>query len=233
MNPPSLKATDGKQVSRDKLEKMTTQDLNILLQKIDPEKYETVDRRNRHRLIRAIELAQEGLRPTKVKPDFETLQIGIEVPRQELFEQIDRRVDEWFEAGLLEEVMGLLNSGVSAEWLMQLGLEYKGVTQFLLNCHFDPVSSVERLEKSCCLCDRILTPCSTHLAGFRRAQSSRGLAMAQDDSGVEFEAMKQDLKFKTHQFARRQLTWLRRFPEINWLSDYKEMERFAKIFLEH
>ena len=54
-----------------------------------------------------------------------------------------------------------------------------------------------------------------------------------DDRQDKFESMKQRLEFKIHQFARRQLTWFRRFPEINWLSDYDEIKRFVRIFLEH
>jgi tRNA A37 N6-isopentenylltransferase MiaA len=48
-----------------------------------------------------------------------------------------------------------------------------------------------------------------------------------------FEEISQDLKFKSHQFARRQMTWFRRFPEINWLSDYDQIKRFVKIFITH
>jgi tRNA A37 N6-isopentenylltransferase MiaA len=48
-----------------------------------------------------------------------------------------------------------------------------------------------------------------------------------------FDLMSQKLKCRIHQFARRQLTWFRRFPEINWLSNYTEIKRFTKIFLEH
>jgi tRNA A37 N6-isopentenylltransferase MiaA len=46
-----------------------------------------------------------------------------------------------------------------------------------------------------------------------------------------FKAMKQDLKYKIHAYARRQLTWFRRFPEIKWVKNKKEAEEFAVGFL--
>ena len=237
-------STEYRGFSREQLENKTTEELNQILLKINSDKHNAVDQKNRHRLIRAIELAQEGLKPTKVKPDFETLQIAIDLPRKELFERIDRRVDERFEAGMLDEVVSLLNLGVSDEWLMNLGLEYKLITQFL-------VSGI-----------------TYNVLGDKPHNT-----LYEIRNTNEFVAMKQDLKYKSHQFARRQLTWLRRFPEVNWLaptpsnspsgrgrtaptppirlsstslrtgsslpsgrggtSDYSEIERFAKIFLEH
>ena len=191
-------------LTREHLDKLTVEQLNDIISKLDPDKVKTVDAKNRHRLIRAIELAQGGLRPTKVKPDFETLQIAIDLPRQELFDRIDRRVDERFEQGMLEEVQSLLDQGISSDWLLSLGLEYKLITQFL-------VSGI-----------------TYNVLGNKSHNT-----LYEIRNTAEFMAMSQDLKYKIHQFARRQLTWLRRFPEINWLTDYKEMERFAKIFLSH
>jgi tRNA A37 N6-isopentenylltransferase MiaA len=49
------------------------------------------------------------------------LQIGITWPREALYQRIDNRVDERFEEGMLEEIIGLLNSGVDPEWLVGLG----------------------------------------------------------------------------------------------------------------
>lgn len=46
-----------------------------------------------------------------------------------------------------------------------------------------------------------------------------------------FEEMKQELKYKIHAFARRQLTWFRRFPEIVWYSNLTSTEKEIKKFL--
>jgi tRNA dimethylallyltransferase len=47
-----------------------------------------------------------------------------------------------------------------------------------------------------------------------------------------FLEMKQELKYKIHAFARRQLTWFRRFPEIVWCKDIKSAEKEIKKFLK-
>ncbi len=192
---------------REELDDKTVKELNDILDTTDPDKILTVDRKNAHRMIRAIEMAQEGLTPVKVKPDFEVLQIGIDIPRNELHERIDKRVEERFDVGMLEEVSGLLNRGVSPEWLIGLGLEYREMTEFLqkiaklLNCHIADLP----------------TENNTTIQQYNN----------------EFNLMKQQLKWRTHQFARRQITWFRRFPEVNWLSDFSKMKRFVKIYIEH
>ncbi len=173
-------------ISRKDLEEMTTGELSDVLKKINPKKFEQIDVKNRHRLIRAIELAQEGLEPIKNRPPYDFLQIAIDCPRKELHDRIDARVESRFNAGMLKETEDLLDSGVDSDWLYSLGLEYKVITDYLVHKKYDSI-----------------------------------------------DVMKQDLKYKIHQFARRQLTWFRRFPDINWLSDYKDIGRFVQIFISH
>jgi len=62
------------------------------------------------------------------KPYF----IGTLVSREERNRRIDRRLDERLFEGMVEEVRGLLESGVPAETLISYGLEYKFVTRFIL-----------------------------------------------------------------------------------------------------
>ena len=61
-----------------------------------------------------------------------TFYIGTLVSREERVERIDRRLDERLEEGLVEEVRGLLDSGIPPEDLLWYGLEYKFVTQYIL-----------------------------------------------------------------------------------------------------
>ena len=61
-----------------------------------------------------------------------TFYIGTLVSREERVARIDRRLDERLEDGLIEEIQGLLDSGIPAEDLLWYGLEYKFVTQYLL-----------------------------------------------------------------------------------------------------
>ena len=61
-----------------------------------------------------------------------TYYIGTLVTREERVARIDRRLDERLEDGLVEEIQGLLDSGIPADDLLWYGLEYKFVTQYVL-----------------------------------------------------------------------------------------------------
>ena len=54
------------------------------------------------------------------------------VTREERVARIDRRLDERLEDGLIEEIQGLLASGILSDDLLWYGLEYKFVTQYVL-----------------------------------------------------------------------------------------------------
>ena len=61
-----------------------------------------------------------------------TFFIGTLVSREVRNDRIDKRLRERLEHGLIEEVRGLLDSGIPAEDLIYYGLEYKFVTQHVL-----------------------------------------------------------------------------------------------------
>jgi tRNA dimethylallyltransferase len=88
------------------------------LQEVDPASAERIDPRNVRRVVRAIEIFEMTGVPAssqreKVPPPFEILRIGVTLPRPELYERIDRRIDLMIEAGWIEEVQGLIDSGIS------------------------------------------------------------------------------------------------------------------------
>ena len=58
--------------------------------------------------------------------------IGTLVSREERVARIDRRLEERLQEGLVEEIRGLLDSGIPADDLIYYGLEYKFVTQYVL-----------------------------------------------------------------------------------------------------
>lgn len=70
--------------------------------------------------------------------------LGTSVSRDERVRRIDRRLDERLQAGMIEEIRGLLDSGVSAEVLLSYGLEYRFVTLYLLG-EIDYATMRERL----------------------------------------------------------------------------------------
>jgi tRNA dimethylallyltransferase len=84
--------------------------LQQLLRELDPEYYETVDRNNPKRLLRAIEVCKQtgkkysGLRSNQpTERNFNILKVGLKVPRETLAERIHQRAQQMLEAGWLDE----------------------------------------------------------------------------------------------------------------------------------
>ena len=105
------------------------------LRALDPLALEMVDARNPRRLIRAIERASAGHRagdkPRKTPPDFDSLTIGLHVERQELYRKIDERVERMVEAGFVEEVRSLLESGYDTDLPSMSGIGYREIAEYL------------------------------------------------------------------------------------------------------
>lgn len=84
------------------------------LQELDPEFYDKVDRNNPKRVIHAVEICRMTGRPysefrtnPRKERDFDIIKIGLNRPREELFERIGRRVDAMIADGLEEEARRL------------------------------------------------------------------------------------------------------------------------------
>lgn len=97
---------------RKSLEKLSPEELIKKLKAIDPESAEKIDPKNLRRIIRALEVSMLSKLPfstqqQKRKPQFETLIIGIDVPRETLYAKIDARVEQMIKEGLVEEVRKL------------------------------------------------------------------------------------------------------------------------------
>ncbi len=86
-------------------------ELQKILAEKDPEYYKKVDKQNHRRLIRALEVCLSTLKPYSSflaqKPNqnktFFVVKIGLEIPRETLYEKINERVDKMMEDGLLQE----------------------------------------------------------------------------------------------------------------------------------
>ena len=90
---------------------------------------------SKRRVVRALEVAMYQKDHQVQKRDYlpkKPYYIGTLVSREERNSRIDSRLDARLQNGLVEEVKGLLDSGIRAEDLMYYGLEYKFVTQYVL-----------------------------------------------------------------------------------------------------
>ena len=91
------------------------------LKSLDKKYYDAVDKNNPHRIIRALEVClisglpyssfrkkESAHHVLRNKLNFKKIKIGIELPREELYEKINNRVDRMIENGLVEEAGALL-----------------------------------------------------------------------------------------------------------------------------
>lgn len=106
--------TENQQRLQEILDSEGIEKLQEILKELDPEYYGVVDFHNHRRLLRAIDIIwQTGKKYSELiavsqgARDFNVMRIGIEAPREELYDRINRRVDIMMQKGLLEEAKGL------------------------------------------------------------------------------------------------------------------------------
>ncbi|MGB0177479.1 MAG: tRNA (adenosine(37)-N6)-dimethylallyltransferase MiaA [Owenweeksia sp.] len=145
------------------------------LKEKDPDYFQKVDIKNPQRIIRALEVIRSTGKPysgfrkrEKADRPFRILKIGIELPRPELYQRINKRVEAMLDHGLEKEVRSL-EAYRDKNALKTVG--YKEFFQF-----FDEEISRE-------------------------------------------EAVK-EIQKNSRRYAKRQLTWFKRDPEITWFSPY-------------
>ena len=165
---------------RNELEKLTTEELYVMLKELIPDT--DVEPRNRNRVMRVLEKIHDGddVTPSK-EPRYETLRLGVTWDRDILRKRIDERLDRRLEQGMIEEVKGLLDSGVSETFMIKLGLEYKFITQYLKGEY----SSLEEMKEL--LATAIKQFAKRQMTWFRRDQSIQWLDMTADPMAQAIE----------------------------------------------
>jgi len=136
---------------RNKLKKYSTEKLFSMLKKLDPRRAKNIDRNNRVRLIRAIEICKKIKRvpllknsqflPTNSQLKF--LQIGIKLPKEKLHKKIEKRVLARFAQGMIEEVEKLHQQGFSWKKIQSFGLAYYWIPLYLQK----KISKTKLIEK--------------------------------------------------------------------------------------
>lgn len=107
------------------------------LKEVDPEQAEKIHPNNHRRIIRALEIYEatgktktEWEKEQKRESPYEPLIIGLTMERKKLYEQINRRVDQMMENGLLEEVETLYRQGYENTQAMK-AIGYKEFIPYL------------------------------------------------------------------------------------------------------
>lgn len=156
---------------RNELKKLETEELYKKLLSLDIEASNTIDKNDRKKIIRAIEIIEitgKTLNDSRGISDseYDIEWIGKNFDRPTLYSRIDKRVDIMIENGLIEETKNLLSKHGRIPNLVNT-IGYREIVSYL-----DGANSLN-------------------------------------------EAMDL-LKKNTRNYAKRQLTWFRRNPEIKW-----------------
>jgi tRNA dimethylallyltransferase len=157
--------------------------LHRVLARIDAASAVRIQPRDRKRLIRALEVyfltgrsLTEHFASTEAPlPEYRLAAFALRVPLETIAERVARRVDTQFAQGLLDEIKGLLASGVPETAHPFTGLVYR-----------------QALE---------------HLKGVRDEAATRELIVREN-----------------RKYARRQLIWFRKEPNLLWISAAGERE---------
>jgi tRNA dimethylallyltransferase len=161
--------------------------LHRLLRRLDPASAARIHANDAPKLIRAIEVCLTARRPLSEVmardplAGFRLLRIGLNPPRQALYERLNRRCAEIFEAGIVEETRGLLE-------------------------RYGPVKALDSL-------------------GYRQALR----VLRESWSGEEAVVAAQQ---GHRNYAKRQLTWFRREPEVHWIAGFGDDPEVLRVAAE-
>jgi len=148
------------------------------LKAIDSQEAEKVHENNVKRVLRALEIYEIS---GKIKSDindrkdlrYDTCLIVISPNKADLYEQIDKRVDEMFSNGLETEVKALLNKGCTFDCQSMQAIGYKEFKNY-----FDGVYTIDQV--------------------------------------------KDEIKKNTRHYAKRQVTWFKRYPFAHFVLSNKD-----------
>lgn len=134
---------------RKNLEKKTSKELFSRLKKLDPERAKNIEKENKRRLIRALEIVIKSKRPVpKIKKDpvpYPVLILGVKKDRKEIKNLIRKRLSKRLKKGMLSEVKKLKKS-LSWKRLEEFGLEYRYLARYLQG-KTDYLKMTEKLQK--------------------------------------------------------------------------------------
>ena len=112
--------------------------LHALLAERDPESAELIHPNNVRRVARALEMLDEGVSYARHheglherRPHYDARIWGLTMARERLYARIDERVDQMVAAGLVEEVRGLAERGLTTERTAGQAIGYKEVLEAL------------------------------------------------------------------------------------------------------
>jgi len=135
----NLSPVPQNQILRDKLSDKSLDELTAMLIELKQRNHSTMHNQTDvdtcQRAIRAIEIETYNLEhPTEERalPAVEATVIGIDISREDRRQRISNRLKARLDEGMIDEIKGIINSGVDANDLIYYGLEYKYVTEYVV-----------------------------------------------------------------------------------------------------
>ena len=119
---------------RKELERKTAKELFNRLKKLDPRRAKTIEKKNKRRLIRALEIVKKiGRVPILRKRPlpYPVLMIGVRKSPEELKKLIKKRFLKWLKIGLIAEVKKLRKLNLSWKKIEDFGIHYQVIAQYL------------------------------------------------------------------------------------------------------
>lgn len=170
----AFNSVDADEAMRQELEQFTLEHgkeaLHARLEQLDPEAAARLHVNDTRRVIRAIEAASKGEEISQygaAEMPFEAVVFGLNMPREILYERINRRVDIMIEQGLEKEVRRLLEEGVPVDCQSMKSIGYRQMLWYI-------------------------------------------------NDGMDYDFAVDKLKQATRNFAKRQVTFYKRMPYIQW-----------------
>ena len=181
---------------RAELDKISLQELISELEKKDPRTAERIDKKNRRRLVRAIEViritgepfseqracwnARKGVKETNNEESTERgLFVVLQRSREELNCRIEQRVDRMFKRGIVEETKNLMQDGLRDNLTAMQAIGYRQVAEFL-----DGGPSLEETIKTVKQRSRLYA--KKQIAWFKKQQGVRWMDVGE---GIEKDAV--------------------------------------------
>ena len=170
----AFNSVDADEEMRQELEQFALENgneaLHARLAQLEPVAAERLHFNDTRRVIRAIEAATKGEAVNQHGAEelpFDMVVFGLNMPREILYDRINRRVDIMLEQGLEAEVRRLLDEGVPTDCQSMKSIGYRQMLWYLVD-------------------------------------------------GMEYDFAVDKLKQATRNFAKRQVTFFKRMPYIEW-----------------
>jgi len=113
--------------------------MHEMLKEVDPKSAEDIHENNVRRVIRAIEyykltgqkISEHNKEQHEKESPYDFQYFVLNDDRQKLYDRIEKRVDIMLEQGLVEEVKGLMDEGLTKEMTAMQALGYKEIADYL------------------------------------------------------------------------------------------------------